>query len=265
MAAIGFVAAFGVVGQVVSANVGAWPAFSDQFYSTIYMMPWFHLPVYIMGVSMCLAYHMYILDRQFPAQEAPRITKVFTWVRNSNWRYAIYVAGMFFICLAFFGLYPYMRDESSWSLGTQGMYAAFAPCLFTLGLACWFLPALLGKAEFIRFFFGGEFWLLFSNMTYCVFLIGPFFTFWFYLSEQHPIYVDNYVMVYYWMGETFFSLLIGWIFQFFFNSPFQALFEISRESKRAKQITKLPRAIRVEGKQVVNSDSMSSGLLREDS
>ena len=82
---------------------------------------------------------------------------------NAKVRYPLYILGLFLMLITFLGCYGLTMTNDKYV--AQGFYASFAYFTFALGFSMLIVPALLGKAQFIRFFFGGDLWSPFPNIT----------------------------------------------------------------------------------------------------
>ena len=81
-----------------------------------------------------------------------------------------------------FGLHPYLANNAAWSMSQQAAFASLAYPMFTFGASMFVAAALVGRAEFVRFFYGGELWLLFRSLAYPIYLYQPIYSLTYFLS-----------------------------------------------------------------------------------
>ncbi len=145
----------------------------------------------------------------------------------------MYAFGLLLILLPFFGQHGYLStvgtDTPTWSNSTQGFYGAFAYFSFVLGFSLFVMPALLGRAEFIRFFFGGDIFALFKNISYGMYMFQPIYSLIYFLSMSVSQHFDYQMMFYNFCGIFLFSLMMVQIFYVFVHCPFTSLFNLRHD------------------------------------
>jgi hypothetical protein len=202
------------------------------------MKPWFQLNVYLLGVVLCIAYIRYVRERSglVPAEVASNSlpSRAFAFVKgNASVRYPLYLVGLVLTLLPFFGQHGYLStvgtETPTWSPSTQAFYGAFAYFSFVLGFALFVMPALLGRAEFIRFFFGGDFFALFKNISFGMYMFSPVYSLIYFLSMSVTQHFDYQMMFYNFCGILIFSLLFVQIFYVFVHCPFTSMFTLSHD------------------------------------
>ena len=144
----------------------------------------FQLNVYFLEVVLYIAYIRYVRERSglVPAEVASNSLPscAFAFIKgNASIRDPLYLVGLVLILLPFFGQHGYLASNGTstptWSPSTQAFFGAFAYFSFVLGFALLIIPALLKRAEFIRFFFDGDFFALFKNMSFGMYMFSPVF------------------------------------------------------------------------------------------
>lgn len=152
---------------------------------------------------------------------------------KSNWiaRYPLYLLGIAIMLSALFGLHGYLADNNSWSTVHQAIYGTLAYPFFAFGASLIIMPALLGRAEFVRFFFGGEIWLLFRTLSYGFYMYVPLYALGYFLSMSNAQHLDYQMMFYNFCGIFIFSLIFGQIFILLFDRPFQSILYYHQDVK----------------------------------
>jgi len=124
-------------------------------------------------------------------------------------------------------------DPCSWDLTEQAFFGTFAYIAFVFGLSLLLLPALVGKADFLRFFFGGEIWNLLTNIGYCVYMFCPLMCLSFYLTLGTDVHVDYQMMFYNFCGNFIFSVICSLILAIFIDRPILSAFLMKFDLKMA--------------------------------
>lgn len=136
------------------------------------------------------------------------------------------MVGLALMIITFIGCRPYLINKHNWSLATQGFYGSFAYTMFALGFAMLLIPAVLGKAQFIRFFFGGGLWTPFPNMAYGIFMCNSMVCMYYFLSISNSLHVDYQMFFYYFCGNFVFTSLFVNILYVFVDRPFSSLIKL---------------------------------------
>jgi hypothetical protein len=139
--------------------------------------------------------------------------------------------------ITFLGCKPYLIDKYNWSIATQGFYGSFAYFTFALGFSFLIIPALLGKAQFIRFFFGGGVWSAFPNMAYGIYMCCPMVCLFYFLSISNSLHVDYQMFFYYFCGNFIFTILFVNILYVLVDRPFNSLMRLSDDVATANECT----------------------------
>ena len=96
------------------------------------------------------------------------------------------------------------------------------------------MPALLGKAQFIRYFFGGIFWLFFAQFALGYYYFVPLLNLLSYCGVAHSIYVEWQTMFYNFVGSFIFSTMLGGIIMIIVDRPILNLFSVKDYAKLAQ-------------------------------
>ena len=202
-----------------------------DFLSQLFMKPYFHFGVYLWGVMLCLAYLTFVKDQAYGnSQSTAFSTGLLQAIKNNGlYRYPLYVIWFGVMTLIVFGLHPYLKDNGAWSPTMQAAYAALGYPGYVLGASFFLLCALLGRAEFVRFFFGGEVWTLFRSMAYGLALFVPVQALNYFLSMSNSQHLDYQMMFYNFCGIFIFSMIFVNIFFVFVDRPFHALFNMRHD------------------------------------
>ena len=115
----------------------------------------------------------------------------------------------------------------------QGFYASFAYFTFALGLSMLIIPALLGKAQFIRFFFGGDLWSPFYSIAYGIYMTSPMISLFYFLSMSTALHIDYQMFFYYFCGNFVFTITLTNILYVFIDRPFFSLIKNSYDIQQA--------------------------------
>lgn len=176
-----FVVCFGVnFGLAYTKNQGMYPfvwgdkMWNTDFYNDQFMMPYYQLPTFLVGVSFALVYCKYLRLRE-DGNEQRSFSMMFfnSLIVKRGARYAMYVAGIVFFCLVFFGVWGYNAHPDQYALWVQSMFAATGHQVLVLSVACFVMPALIGRAELIRFICAGSFWQTFAFLSLGIVLFFP--------------------------------------------------------------------------------------------
>lgn len=80
--------------------------------------------------------------------------------------------------------------------------------MFCLGLALMVLPALAGKAQLFRFLFASEAWTMMAQLAPGLMYSYPMVAVFYFMSSEHQVQFDYYMMVYYFSGNFIFGVVI---------------------------------------------------------
>jgi hypothetical protein len=210
--------------------------FNTQFLNELFMKPYFHFGAYLWGVVLCLAYVRYAREKSglIPADVANNSlsSRAFTFIRSNHVaRYVLYVFAFTLTSLTFFSLHAYLVDNSAWSKSTQAAYGSMAYPGFVIGSSIFLMSAVLGRAEFVRFFLGGDAWILFKNIGYGLYLFSPVYALLYFQSMSISQHLDYQMMFYNFCGIFVFSLLLVNLFFPLIHGPFTAIFNLEHYVK----------------------------------
>jgi len=134
-----------------------------------------------------------------------------------------------------------------------------------IAIAFLLLPSLLGKGDFLRFFLGGEFWLIFSSISFGIYMLTPVICLSFFLTVQHQVYLDYYQMLYFYIGNLVFAAIYSLTYQIFFDKPFAGLIHIFAEAKEARETEKIPQGIKIDSQESngISQQEVSVGALTD--
>ena len=192
--AIFYIINFGII--VIENNtdspIGVNPASTDtRFYAEVFMKPWYHINSFLMGICMCLMYEHYLENRRPAGRDENNTDTLLRQIEmNGKIRMLLYLFGLGFMMMVYWGAIPYYKDGTNWSSIVMGLYGAFAYNIFAFGFAMILAPALVGKAQFVRFLFGGAVWNCFANIAYPILLVHCQICIFFFLSISNYLHLD---------------------------------------------------------------------------
>ncbi|CDW87686.1 UNKNOWN [Stylonychia lemnae] len=234
------------ISLVATAKNGAVPILDDdnrnyKFYADIFMKPWFHINAYLLGVGLAMIYYEYVSEKsqtqpeEFEENSIPqRILNAIN--ENAKIRYPLYLFGLFLMFISFLGCHGLLMTNDRYT--AQGFYASFAYFTFALGFSMLIIPALLGKAQFVRFFFGGDLWSPFPNIAYGIYQVCPMICLFYFISMSNALHVDYQMFFYYFCGNFVFTLTLTNILYIFIDRPFSSMIRhLSDMEELKKNIT----------------------------
>jgi hypothetical protein len=116
----------------------------------------------------------------------------------------------------------------------NAIYATFAFPAFLTGLTMILLPALIGRAEAFRFFYGSQTWTMLSNLTIGMQYTVPMIAIFYFISSQHQINISYYMFVYYFTGNVIFGMTIFMSVCNIVDRPIYALINLKGDVKDAE-------------------------------
>jgi len=129
------------------------------------------------------------------------------------------------------GSHGYIADNLAWGKLAQALYGGLAYPFFVIGFSLFIMSALLGRAEFIRFFFGGDIFTFFKSISYGLFFLAPGQALTYFLSLSTSVHLDYQMMFYNFCGVFVFSLIFSLIFFVICDRPFHAMFMMKHDLK----------------------------------
>jgi hypothetical protein len=206
------------------------PAFNDVYLSKVYMKPWFHFSSYVYGILMCQVYKTYLMERDQEGDSKSIGSNLLSLIiYNPIIRYVLYVAGIAGVVLMWMWQTAFYQPDDLKNGFHQSLYVALANPIVLISLCTLIMPAISGKCEFFRFLFCSSGWTMMSHQALGMFYISPFICLFYFLSIEHQIHIEYYIMFYYFAGNLLFSFTAWMLFGLFFERPLNALLNISDE------------------------------------
>lgn len=201
----------------VADQTGANPYLDTAFFTDLYIKPWARAVPYFIGVYMGSLFYFYIKS----TDEIFAFNKI---KYNPIIRAAMYAVGFVLMFTTIFVLFDYTKNYGmNWSAGAQVIYSTLAPLTFILGVICWILPALLGRAKLIRFLLTGPILTLFGRVTYMVALAHPVLQIAIYVCVGQQIYIEGYKMFSIFVGHAFLIYLVSTSLNLLIELPIRGL------------------------------------------
>jgi len=96
------------------------------------------------------------------------------------------------------------------------------------------IPALCGKAQAFRWFYGSQTWTILSHMSIGMYYSVPIVAIFYYLGTQHQINVNYYMFAYYLSGNLVFGFMVYIPVCLFIDRPIYAWLNLDRDIKDAE-------------------------------
>jgi len=216
------------------------------FYNDVFMLSPFHLSSYFIGFCLAVIYRRFLADslRNQSAGaaadpqglETSRSSRFFGLVsENSSVRYLGYLIGAILIFGTCTWVYPFMANAADQPTWHAALFSFAAPTLFLLGFSFFLLPALVGKAALFREVFSCGMFLIVSNLSAAMNLVGPQICLWYYLSCGNTIDISWYVTQYYFDSNVVFTFLISILIAAASDKPFYSLVHLKQDAKYAEE------------------------------
>lgn len=171
--------------EAANAKVNSLNNMSLEFYSGIYMLPFFQATSYFVGIVIACTYNRYRFEKKATAEMitySSSMKLVNTVLENAKIRYFLYVVGMSLMVGMVCWINPFIADAANQSNTHAILFNTFSTPLFLLGYLMIFMPAFFGKAALVRVFHGCGFWRTFSNLCVAIGLMGPLVAYWFFFN-----------------------------------------------------------------------------------
>lgn len=192
-----------------ATDAGASVVQNEKFYARIFMSPVYHSTTFLMGVLCGLLYNEYLLERGRQAAGNSLTTRFFSLVRqNALPRYLMYLVGFGCMIGSVLWQMPFSAASTETSRIHRALYATFAFPIYIFGLSMLVLPALVGRAQLFRFFFGSQSWTMVSQMGVGLQYTVPMVALFYFMSTQHQIQVTYYMFLYYFTGNLVFGVVV---------------------------------------------------------
>jgi len=257
-----------ILGVTIQENIGMFPfnyenmLFDHRFYNDIFMMPYYQLPVFLIGSSFALVFARFLSLREGQQQDVSYSLKFLNALTvKRGVRYGMYTMGVIIFFSIYFGIWGYNAYPKSYPLWVQGIYAATAPMALVLSLSCFIVPALVGRAELVRFIFGGSFWQVFSYLAFGISMLYPIECLTYYMGIQQSSNLAYYMMLYDYVGNFVFTFIFALLTQSLVDKPFQALFYIQEEYEIAQK--RFPNAVPT-GQKVGGTEGQDQRLIADE-
>ena len=198
------------------------------------MNPATHLSSFLLGMATCLIYRRYMEDRAAGEGSNSSSTRFFEFIAmNVGVRYPMYLLSIALMAGPVFWMNQLVMGNASDRYSLDAL-VVFAFPMFCLGLAMLVLPALGGKAQLFRLLFGSEAWTMRAasapGLMYCYPLVAIFY----FLSSEHQVQFDYYMMVYYFSGNLIFGFAIYTMVLLHTDRPLAALKALKEDIEDAE-------------------------------
>lgn len=105
---------------------------------------------------------------------------------NQAPRYFIYMIGIFCIFASILWQTPFVAGSATTDTRVmRALYASLSFPLYLVGVSMILMPALAGKAQAFRWFYGSQTWTMFSHMSIGMYYFVPVVAIFYYLGTQH--------------------------------------------------------------------------------
>ena len=182
---------------------------NDEFYSKIFMMPYYHAPTFLMGIFCGLIYSDYLKERKQVESGNSLSTRFFSLIiQNALPRYVLYFIGLACIIGTVLWHTPFHRVPQDTSRVHQAAFGSIAFPLYILGLMMLLLPALVGRCQLFRFIYCSQSWTMVCQMAPGLQYTTAIIAIYYFMATQHQIQVTYYMFVYYFTGNIVFGVAL---------------------------------------------------------
>lgn len=187
----------------MSDDSGSTPDKLDEYYGSIYIKPYTRIGPYLVG--MLLAYIIHTRDK----------LRISPTIRALGWSVAI-ISNLAVI----FAMLP-INQGSGYVLTDvlAGLYSATSRVIWSLTTAWLIICCFCGHGGYIATFLSSKYWLPWSRLTYCAYLIHPIVMAVFYGSRQIPYEFSHFLMIYIILGNIVITYTISFFLSLIFESP----------------------------------------------
>lgn len=105
--------------------------------------------------------------------------------------------------------------------------------LFLVGLSIIVMSALASRAAAFRFMCTTNTFTYLSHIGICFYYFAPMVNIFYFLSTQHTLYVNYYMMIYYFTGSFSFASVFFVFFGMSFDRPIQAFLNLKKDIRDA--------------------------------
>ena len=233
--------------NTASGIVNSLTVLNFDFYNDVYMLTPFHLCTYFAGCGMAVCYRRFLIESQLAKSvvrtteesqrmEISRSYRFFILLQeNATVRYVMYVCGTLLMlgCMAW--CYPFMSAPESQPNVHATLFSFVAPMLFVLGMSAYIFPALVGKAALFNSVTSCGMFLIVSNLSATMCLVGPSICLWYYMSSGHTIDLSWYQAQYYFDSNVVFTFLLSIVVAAVSDKPFYSLVNLGKDTKMAEE------------------------------
>mmetsp|Transcript_22992 Transcript_22992/g.35518 ORF Transcript_22992/g.35518 Transcript_22992/m.35518 type:complete len:343 (+) Transcript_22992:1532-2560(+) len=210
---------------------------NNAFFTEVFMNPLFHLSSFYFGMMMSLVYLRFKEERLDRGSLRNSFSSRFLEMicNNAVPRYILYFIALLAISGAIFWQTPFIAAPADQSQLANTFYATLSYPLFLGGLTLILMPALGGKAEVFRFFYGSQTWTLLSAAAIELYYMAPFITVFYFMATQHQITVTYYMFVYYFTGNFIFGMALTMFVANPIDRPIISLINLKRDIRDAER------------------------------
>lgn len=196
---------------------------ADAYWKAVYVKPWIRCRPYIVG--MLLGYILY--KRRVQGDKARKVPLWFAWL---GWGCALASS-----LGVLFGLYDYSRFNSITDAG-KVIYAVFGRSLWALSLAWVVFACSTGHGGLVNRFLSWKGFMPLAKITYCAYLIHPYFVHGYYSSRRRPLHFGSqYQMIQYFFAHVIVSYAAAFVCCISWEIPVLGLEEIIFPRHRPKK------------------------------
>lgn len=229
--------AVGVVNSLTTLNF--------DFYNDVFMLSPFHLSSYFIGFGTAIIYRRYLietrLNKSLADDEAPQISRssrFFVLIENNaGVRYILYIVGTILLAGSILWCYPFMSSPETQPNWHATLFTFVAPVTFILGFQAYLIPSLIGKAALFNSVCSCGMFLILSNLSATMCLVGPQICLWYYLSSGHTLDISWYTTQYYYDSNVIFTFLLSILVAAVTDKPFYSLIHLETDTKVAEEDT----------------------------
>lgn len=196
---------------------------NEAFLNDVFMNPLIHLSSFLFGMATCLIYRRYMEDRATAEGGNSSSSRTFEFIAmNVSVRYPLYLVALGLMVGPIVWMNQLVMGKADGPFAEDAL-VSFAFPMFCLGLALLVLPALGGKAQLFRFLFASEAWTMMAQLAPGLCYSYPMVALFYFLSSEHQIQFDYYMMVYYFSGNFIFGMVIYTMVLLHSDRPIYAL------------------------------------------
>ncbi|RNA06150.1 nose resistant to fluoxetine 6-like [Brachionus plicatilis] len=178
------------------------------FFTDAYIVPWFRIGPYIVGLL--LGYIIYL-----------KKTSTKPNYINPKLNISLWIFSLFLLCLMVFGNYPNFSGNAmkKWINIT---YESTAKIIWSIGLSYVIFANVTGNGGVINRILSWKMWKPLAKISFSVYLIHSFVLSQVISTELRPIFIQDTIMVYRFLGNLALSLIAGYLVHIFIELPLAA-------------------------------------------